>query len=149
MPGASLISGGQHLNVLTLPITTAQAAQVSTIIKLPSWSIGLTILANFTYGSGGTTADAWIQTSLDGGISWMDIFEFGFATASAKKAMTVISDTPVLVPTTPSDGTLAANTAISGFIGDRLRVKYTTVGTYGGSTVLQLDAIAKSMIIVA
>lgn len=145
----SLISGGQHLNLLTLPITTAQAAQVGNIIKLPSHCIGLSVLANFTYGSGGTTADAWVQTSLDGGNTWMDIFEFSFALASAKKAMTVISESAVLTPTTPADGTLTANTAIAGFIGDRVRVKYTTVGTYGGSTVLQIDAIAKSMMVLA
>lgn len=145
----SLMSGGQHLNLLgsgtaSLAITTAVTASLSPIVKLPSWTTSLVFYANFTYGSGGTSADCYIQTTFDGGVTWMDIAEFGFTTASAKKVMTVIAQVSVLTPTTPGDGALTANTALSGFIGDRLRVKYTTVGTYAGSTTIKLDAVAKA-----
>ena len=30
---------------------------------------------------------------------------------------------------------------VDGFIGDRLRVKYTTTGTYAGSTTVRIDAV--------
>lgn len=145
----SLMSGGQHLNLLgsgtaSLAITTAVTASLSPVVKLPSWTTGLTLYATFTYGSGGTSADCYVQTSFDGGVTWMDIAEFGFTTASAKKVMTVIALVSVLTPTTPGDGALTANTALSGFIGDRIRVKYTTVGTYAGSTTIKLDAVAKA-----
>lgn len=144
----SLMSGGQHLNLLgsgttSLAITTAVTATVSPIVKIPSWTTILTVLANFTYGSGGTSADFYVQTSFDGGVTWMDIMEFGFTTASAKKIMTVLSNLSVLTPSTPGDAALTANTAISGFIGDRVRVKYTTVGTYAGATTIKIDTVAK------
>lgn len=146
---SAITTGGQHLNLLTagsgsVAITTAVTASLSTAVKLPPWTTVLTIYANFVYGSSGTSADFYIQTSFDGGATWMDIAEFGFTTASAKKIMTVISQLSVLTPTTPGDAALTANTAISGFIGDRLRVKYTTVGTYAGSTTIKIDAVAKS-----
>lgn len=145
----SLAHGGQHLNLLgtgttSLAITTAVTAATSTVVKLPSWTNILHLYANLTYGSGGTSADFYVQTSFDGGVTWMDIAEFGYTTASAKKIMTVISALGVLSPTTPGDGALTANTAVNGFIGDRLRVKYTTVGTYAGSTTIKIDAIAKA-----
>ena len=40
-----------------------------------------------------------------------------------------------------TDGALADNTAVSGFIGDALRVKHVTTGTYtGAAVVVAVDA---------
>ena len=46
----------------------------------------LTLQANSVYGSGGTSVDAYVQTTLDGGATWFDIAELRFTTASAIKA---------------------------------------------------------------
>lgn len=44
---------------------------------------------------------------------------------------------------TVKDGTLADNSILDGALGDRLRVKYSTTGTYGDSSSIKIDAIAK------
>jgi hypothetical protein len=102
----------------------------------------LTLLAKFTYGSGGTNATAYVQTSLDGGSTWMDIANFQFTTSTATRAyhLTAAAVTSIA---TPGDGALTANTAVNGFLGSQYRVKLTTTGTYAGSTSLVIVAIPK------
>lgn len=132
--------------ILTLPITTATTAQTGSIFQLRSGPVAATnmsLQATFTYGSGGTTADAWVQTSLDGGSTWSDVAHFSFATTSLRTIMNVSSTASVLATVTPTDGgALPANTAVAGIWGPLWRVKYTTVGTYAGGTKLLIDAIA-------
>jgi hypothetical protein len=99
----------------------------------------VTVQCNFTYGSGGTTADAWVQTSLDGGATWVDIANCHFTTSTARFAYNLSSLTPVTTEYTPTDGTLSANTAKDGILGPSYRVKYTTTGTYATSTTLSVD----------
>ena len=129
-----------------LAITTAVSAQTTPVLQIrpgpggqrsPDTAI---LYANLTYGSGGTTIDAWVQTSVDGGSTWIDVANFHFTTASAKFLFTLNSATSVTTEYTPTDGTLTANTAKDGIIGSQWRVKYTTVGTYAGNTTLQIDA---------
>lgn len=129
--------------LLALAITAAQTAQVGSVfqlVDLANRSRNLCVQANFTYGGGGTSADAWLQTSLDGGTTWCDVANFHFTTASARKLFNLSSLTPVTTQATPSDGTLASNTAVDGLFGTKWRVKYTTVGTYAGGTTLAIDA---------
>lgn len=125
-----------------LPSTAIAAAigtpAVSSTVTLNGAPRNLTVQANFTYGSGGTTVDAWVQSSIDGGASWTDIAQFHFATASARKAYNLSAATPVTTQASPSDGTLAANTAVDGLLGPLLRVKYASSGTYAG-TALRID----------
>lgn len=128
------------MNLASLAITTATAAVISTaaIAKGGSPS-NLTIQGAFTYGSGGTSADAWVQTSLDGGATWTDIANFHFTTSSARFIYNLSAATPKTTEVTPTDGTLASNTAVDGVLGPMFRVKSTTVGTYAGSTKLRVD----------
>jgi hypothetical protein len=124
-----------------LAITGAVTAQMTTALQLvagPCESIALQ--ANFTYGSGGTTVSAWIQTSLDGGATWCDVANFSFTTASAREVMNLSALTTATTPQTPTDGSLAASTAPGVPIGSHWRVKYTTTGTYAGGTTLRIDA---------
>lgn len=95
--------------------------------------------ASFTYGSGGTTADYWVQTSLDGGNTWIDVANFHFALASAKFVYNLSSLTAVGTEYTPTDGTLTANTSKDGILGSLWRVKSTTVGTYAGGTTISIS----------
>ena len=47
--------------------------------------------------------------------------------------------TPVASAYTATDGTLTANTSKDGLLGSKVRIKYTTSGTYAGNSTLQID----------
>ena len=124
---------------ITTALTTVIRGEVSGLHGMRS----LSIEANFVYVSGGTTAQAWVQTSLDGGANWIDIANFAFATTSLRKVHNLNHSIAVL-SYTPLDGTLTDNTVKDGIFGDMLRVKLTTVGTYAGGTTLDINAILQS-----
>jgi hypothetical protein len=105
----------------------------------------MTLQANFTYGSGGTSVDAYVQTSLDGGGTWIDVAEFHFTTASERYAYNLNSSTSVTSEYTATDGSLSANTAKDGIFGPQWRIKYSSVGTYAGGTSLRIDAYANGL----
>jgi hypothetical protein len=123
-------------------ITTAVTGDVTSAVAALGRVEALTLFATFTYGSGGTTAKAWVQTTLDGGTTWVDIASFAFTTSTASRAYTLTAAAVTSIAT-PSDGTLADNTAVNGLLGEQYRVKLTTTGTYAGSTTLVIYAIPK------
>lgn len=147
----ALVAPARATALLNVGVTTAVTAQLSGTFQLrgsPGQAVlptNVTLQGSLTYGSGGTTADAWVQTSLDGGGTWTDIANFHFTTASARFQFNLSSSTPVTTEYTPTDGSLAANTAKDGIIGPQFRVKYTTVGTYAGGTTLRIDAFANGL----
>lgn len=102
----------------------------------------LTLHAIITVAGGGTTAKAWVQTTLDGGLTWSDIASFAFTTSTATRAyhLTTAAVTSIA---TPTDGSLADNTAVNGLIGTAIRVKLTTTGTYTGASSFVIHAIPK------
>jgi len=102
----------------------------------------LAIEANFVYGSGGTTLKVWIQTSLDGGSNWIDIANFAFVTTSARKVTTLAIATAAAT-ITPVDGSLGDDLEVDGILGDQIRAKITSVGTYAGGTTLDVNFIPK------
>jgi hypothetical protein len=123
------------------PITTAMTALVGSVFDLePGPNRDLLLEAVFAYGSSGTSVDAWVQTTVDQGATWIDIANFHFTTSALKKLFNLSSATPITSQATPGDGVLSANTAVDGIIGGQLRVKYTTVGTYAGATSLGIYA---------
>lgn len=126
------------------PITTAVTAQVSaTVIPKIGRIEALHLYAVFAYGSGGTTCKCWVQTSLDNGVTWVDIGAFAFTTAAAKKGLNIISSASVVAASTFSDGTMADDTGLSGYLGQIYRTKITTTGTYAGATSLNVYAVPK------
>lgn len=126
--------------LLNATITTALTASVTTSEQFRDGNPESAIIqGTFTYGSGGTTADAWVQTSIDEGTSWTDVANFHFTTASARFLFNLSALTPKTTEYTPTDGTLAANTSIDGILGPLWRAKYTTTGTYAGGTILRVD----------
>jgi hypothetical protein len=129
------------LTLLSETITAAVTGDTPDGTGIPSGGVddALTIQAVFTYGSGGTTAKAWVQTSVDDGTTWVDIANFAFTTSSARRLYT-LTRAAVTSIATPSDGTLADNTAVNGFLGTLYRVKLTTTGTYAGDTTLVITA---------
>ena len=136
---------GQRITLLApLTITTAIGATTTTpVVSL----IGMSHLigeAIFVYGSGGTNATAYIQTSFDAGTTWVDVMAFQFTTATLSKMSATSQEVaPAAQAVAPTDGTLTVNTVLNGFLGDRIRLKYVTTGTYGGSTTLAVYAIVK------
>jgi hypothetical protein len=132
--------------LLSLTITTALTAQVSPVLESRPGVAGLPaeaalIQANFTWGSGGTTVDAWVQTTLDGGGTWTDVCNFHFTTSSARAIANVSALTPVTTIYTPTDGSLSSNTCKDGIVGQQWRTKVTTTGTYAGGTTLQVNVV--------
>jgi hypothetical protein len=131
--------------LLNVTVTNAVALTPAQVFQLRSGpgvaGLNIQLQGTFTYGSGGTSADAYVQTSLDGGTTWIDVANFHFLLASARFTYNLSSLTPVTTEYTPTDGSIAANTAKDGVIGNLLRVKWVTVGTYAGGTVLRVDAI--------
>ena len=119
----------------------ALAAVPTSQLLLTDAPRSLCVQANFTYGSGGTTLNAYLQTSLDGGVTWIDIAQFSFATASARFVYNLSSLTPVTTEYTPTDGTLSSNTAKDGILGPLFQVKLASTGTYAGSN-LRIDVVA-------
>ncbi len=124
-------------------ITTAVTGTTTTpIVDLDGMKY-LAVQAIFSYGSGGTTAKFWIQVSFDAGTTWTDIMCFSFTTSSATKFQAVKIYIALAENQVIQDAALAANTILDGVLSDRLRVKYTTTGTYAGGTTIKLDGIVK------
>jgi hypothetical protein len=114
------------------------------------WVTGLkgltaaTLQARLAVGAGGGTAKVYIQTSLDGGVTAVDVACMTFTTASAAKVQNVSGLTAKSSPATPADAALTDDTTLDGVLGDRLRAKVVTAGTvYTGSTVLSVRAATR------
>lgn len=125
-------------------ITAAQAIVVvpTSNLLLVDAPTSICVQANFAYGSGGTTVNAYLQTSLDQGVTWIDIAQFSFATASARVLYNLNSQTPQTTQVVAKDGALTANTAQDGIVGPQYQVKLVTTGTYVGTT-LRIDVSAQ------
>jgi hypothetical protein len=116
----------------------AAATQVGEVVDDLSGALAITLSARLAYGSGGTSCYAVVETSLDQGVTWVQIARFDFTTSGLQKVMTVSGLTPRLAAA--SAGSLSADTALDGTLGDRLRATVVSTGTYAGSTVVSVRA---------
>lgn len=136
----------RNTSAILLPLTviTAAVTNVTTgsITLDTSLAQALQLQAKFVYGSGGTTAKFWVQTSFDAGATWVDIANFAFTTASLNK-IAGVNVFLAATHATPTDATLADNTVNNGLLGEMVRVKYTTTGTYATSTTIEIRANVK------
>ena len=115
------------------PVTTALNAVALTPIQYLEGVVAATIEAKLSYGSGGTSLKAWVQTTLDDGQTWIDVACFAFTTGSGVRVVNLSGLTPVLSPITPSDGAMADNTVQDGILGSALRMKLTSADTYANT----------------
>lgn len=130
--------------LLSETITTAVSGVTPDDVVRNAWPEYIVVEAILTYGSGGTTAKAYVQTSLDGGTTWVDIACFAFTTATASKVSALTAHVaPGTQAFTPTDGTLTDNTVVNGVLGDRFRCKLTTTGTYAGGTTIAVHMTTK------
>ncbi len=121
-------------------ITAALSAQAQTPIEDLEGMLACTLVARFLYGSGGTTAVALIQTSLDGGTIWYDIARFDFTTASAIKYANLSGLTYKAAGALAALGSEGQN---DGVLGPMVRAVITTTGTYAGGTLLDIRMVAR------
>lgn len=127
-----------------IQVTDAVTGQIIDAVTGLGQPQAVSLTAQFAYtADDATSLTAWVQTSIDGGQSWWDIACFTFGTASANKYQNCSGLTAISAAVALGDGTLATDTAINGLIGDRLRVKYTSIGTYGAGTRLTVNAFSR------
>ena len=115
---------------------TAAGTVICTAITGLSAMLAAAIFLRFAWGSGGTAVKVYVQTSFDGGTTWVDIACVVFGQASETRILNFSALTPKTTSIEPTDGSLTDDTAIDGVLGDRLRLKVISTGTYAGNTVL-------------
>lgn len=132
---------------VTLVASTVITTAIAGVVVGPAIVLAgikyLACQAVFTYGSGGTTAKFWVQTTLDGGVTWIDIMSFAFTTATLSKVSAVVTSTALAAGVTPGSAALADNTILSGLLGEQVRVLGTSTGTYAGGTTIAISAVGK------
>lgn len=119
-------------------ITTGSVNGAATAYLMVNDAQSITAWANFDYGSGGTTCAAIIQTSLDQGVTWIDIIRFDFTTSDRKAHATVGAFSAGAVTTLAA---LASEGKTDNTLGDRIRCKVTSTGTYAGNTTLSVRVV--------
>jgi hypothetical protein len=116
-------------------VTSAAAYMGAPVTDLDGMTAA-TVQLRLAYGAGGTAIRAYVQTSLDQGTTWIDIWSVLFGTASETAIMGFAKSPPPDAQVTPTDGALSDDTVVPGILGDRLRVRLTTTGNFSNSTVL-------------
>jgi hypothetical protein len=113
-------------------ITTALTANEQTAIVDLDGMEAANLIFEFLYGSGGTTAMALVQTSFDGGTTWLDIARADFTTAAAKKYCNLQA---IAAKAMTTYAALSSEGLNDGLLGNRLRCVITTTGTYVNTTL--------------
>lgn len=109
--------------------------------RLPGGAKYVAAQVNFVRSSGGTTLDVYVQTSLDDEATWCDVANFSLATTSVRKVSAVKTSTALAANVTPTDGSIASNTILSGLVGPKFRLKYVVVGSYVGT--VRVDVVLR------
>lgn len=105
--------------------------------------LALLVQLRLAYGSGGATIKVYLQTSIDKGVTPIDIWCVAFGTASEVAVKNFRADDVDLDQITPTDGALADDTAVMGVLGTVFRLKVVSTGVYATSTVLVADMVAR------
>ena len=115
-----------------LAITTPLTAQAqSPIVDLDGISAA-NLLCEMVGGTGGTSVDVLVQTTFDGGNTWLDVAHFSFTNTAGKKFATLNA---LASKGVTAYAALAAEGVNDGLLGDQLRGVITSVGTYTNTTV--------------
>jgi hypothetical protein len=121
--------------MMDVDITAATSITVGgAAFMVPETAVGASFMYIFDSGSSGTSAKAYIQTSVDGGTTWQDVSSFAGTTSDLNKVSSV-SAMMAHTHATPTDGSLTDNTDTDGWFGSQWRVKYVTTGTYVGANL--------------
>lgn len=137
--------GIKNLCNFNITNNTPAVGEIATPIEDLEGMVACGVMLFFQYGSAGSSAKAYLQTSFDQGNTWFDIACVTFTTATKMAVINFSALTPkITFPlTTPSDGSLADDSAIDGWLGDRLRVKLKTTGAAYAATSLTGRLVAR------
>lgn len=125
-----------------LSITTAReviCTPITGLVGMQAFSASLELL----YQSGGESVKAYIQTSLDQGNTWIDIACCTFQIAYKRVVLNFSGLTPKTTETVPTDGSMTDDTAMDGILGDQVRLKVKSTGTYDAGTLLKARMVAR------
>lgn len=103
----------------------------------------LTCQVRFFYGSGGSTVQAYIQTSIDQGSTWFDIAAIGFTTSAGTEIVNLSGLNGVTTPVAPVSLWLSNNTTFNGPLGDRFQLVVVSTGIYSGQTLVSGRCVAR------
>jgi hypothetical protein len=81
----------------------------------------------------------YAQTKLDNGVTWCDIANFTFTLFDARRLHAIKLSTALAANVTPTDGTMTANTILSGLLGNKVRLKLIATGNYQPDSHLVVD----------
>ena len=95
---------------------------------------------NFVYGSGGTNCRVMIETTIDDGTTWVEVWRALFTTASEENIVN-LTNAALTTPYTPA--ALSDDTVKDGILGNRWRTKVTSTGTYAGNTSIAVRMHAR------
>lgn len=116
----------------SVSVTTALTSSAQTAITDLDGATGASVVAVFSYGSGGTSAAVVVQTSCDGGTVYYDVAYFAFTTSTSTKYANLSGLT---AKNSAAYAALAADGVNDGLLCPRMRAVITTVGTYVGTTL--------------
>lgn len=88
--------------------------------------------------AGGTSINAYLQTTVDDGLIWQDVCDLQILAADVTKMGASSIYTAVVVRTAASDGALAADTCASALFGTKWRMKLVIVGAYNADNIYRL-----------
>jgi hypothetical protein len=120
-----------------LGITAALTSAAQTAIDDLDGMASASLVADFRYGSGGSTAVAVVQVTLDG-TTWCDVARFDFTTASATKWCVLQGNAAKAVA---AYAALSAEGVNDGLLGPSMRAVITTTGTYANTTLAVRAAV--------
>lgn len=115
-----------------LQIGAAKSIALLTPITGFAGMTGVTLEANFQWGSGGSACSAIVATSFDGGTTWRHIARFDFTTAGR---VAVANLSGLLSKAVASYSDLASEGVNDGILGDQLAVFLVSTGTYVNTTL--------------
>jgi hypothetical protein len=130
LPAWAITNPGVY-TLASVQVTTALTSSAQTAITDLDGATAFTIEARFLYGSGGTTASATVQTTLDD-TNWIDIARFDFTTSTSVKHANLSA---ALSKAVTSYSGLSSEGVIDGVLGSKLRAVITTTGTYANTTL--------------
>lgn len=120
---------------------TAAGTQIGAAVEGLDGMFEADFQIRFAYGAGGTSVRVYIQDSGDQGTTWRDLWCFTSTTSSKTRARLL---KPNGTEVTPTDGALPDDTVSPGLVlGDRLRAKVVSTGTYTSSTVVSVRATVR------
>jgi len=123
----------------------AAASQVGCVIDELDGCIGATFQATFAPEGGEGAVAVYLATSIDQGTRWCDIAVLRFSEAGTL-LVNVSAEESTPTPITPTDGTLdddSSTVIVDGILGDRLRARVISTGTFTGSSLLSARVVVR------